>query len=175
MNLTRRFILTGLIASPAVVAIDRLMPVRSIVKPYATVWGVGWDLEVIEHQIWKPMSVAQFGGTNAIDQFREVTQWVYGFPVEASGQLLSDHWHPVPKKEHEMIVPSGLNCISVQCPLPSYLGHPVQVYAHGTTNVVSFGELNNWRSSQRPELNGVSSNEWAREHVALRRKYTGCV
>ena len=98
MSLTRRFVLTGLIAAPAVIAMARLMPVQSIIKPYATVWGVGWDLEVIEHQIWEPLSVAQFGGTNAIDQFREVTQWVYGFPVDTSSQPPLSHRHSVPKK-----------------------------------------------------------------------------
>ena len=80
--ITRRFVLTGLIAAPAVVAADKLMKVYSLPERYATVYGVGWDFEVIEHSIWHPMSVAYFGGTPAIDQFREVTDWVYAFPVE---------------------------------------------------------------------------------------------
>jgi hypothetical protein len=117
------------------------------------------------------MSVAQFGEPGgAIDQFREVTQWVYGFPVESSGQSPSDHWHSVPKK-YEMLAPSDQY---VQSSLPIHLARPVQVYVDGTTNITSFEELNIWRSSQRPELNGVYSNEWAHEHVALQRKHTGC-
>jgi hypothetical protein len=80
--ITRRFVLTGLVAAPAIIAADKLMKVHSLPERYATVYGVGWDLEVIEHPIWQPMSVAYFGGTPAIDQFREVTDWVYAFPVE---------------------------------------------------------------------------------------------
>ena len=81
--ITRRFVLTGLVAAPAVIAADKLMKVHSMPERYATVYGVGWDLEVIEHPIWQPMSVAHFGGTPAIDQFREVTAFVHAFPVES--------------------------------------------------------------------------------------------
>jgi hypothetical protein len=57
------------------------------------------DGEYIEHVIWEPMSVAHFGGTPAIDQFREVTDWVYSFPVQIdpiprSRRLLPDEIVP---------------------------------------------------------------------------------
>jgi len=92
MNLTRRFILTGLIASTAEVAIDRLMPVRSIVRPYATVWGVGWDLEVVEHVLWSPMSAMGFGSSEHIEKFREVTGFLYDVRVEPPYPNQNPHW-----------------------------------------------------------------------------------
>jgi hypothetical protein len=79
--LTRRFILGGLVAAPAVIAADKLMPVRSIIKPYATVWGVGWDLEVVEHVVWTPQDALMFSRHNALDKFREVTEVVYTKPI----------------------------------------------------------------------------------------------
>lgn len=80
--LTRRFILSGLVAAPAVIAADKLMPVRSIVKPYATVWGVGWDLKVVEHVVWTPQDALNFAGpTGFMDKFREVTEVVYTKPI----------------------------------------------------------------------------------------------
>ena len=82
MKMNRRFVLSGAIAAPAVIVIERLMPVRSIVKPYATVWGIGWDLEVIKHDLWEPISVAGFGNGPNFDKFREVTEWEWGFELE---------------------------------------------------------------------------------------------
>ena len=80
--LTRRFILGGLVAAPAVIAADKLMPVRSIIKPYATVWGVGWDLEVVEHVVWTPQDGLNFAGpTGFMDKFREITEVVYTKPI----------------------------------------------------------------------------------------------
>ena len=79
--LTRRFFVSGLVAAPAVIAADKLMPVRSIVKPYATVWGVGWDLEVVEHVVWTPQDALLFSRHNALDKFREVTEVVYTKPI----------------------------------------------------------------------------------------------
>lgn len=80
--ITRRFVLSGLVAAPAVIAADRLMKVHSLPQRYATVWGISHDLEIIEHPIWEPISVAAFGGSRAIEQFREVTEWEWGFPME---------------------------------------------------------------------------------------------
>ena len=80
--LTRRFFLSGLVAAPAVIAADKLMPVRSIIKPYATVWGVGWDLEVVEHVVWTPQDGLNFAGpTGFMDKFREITEVVYTKPI----------------------------------------------------------------------------------------------
>jgi len=97
MIASRRNFLAGfgsILAAPAVVRADNLMHVRSIVKPYATVWGVGWDLEVIEHAVWTPddaLRFARFGlGRDGINRFREVTEVVYAKPP--SPVLCSDHW-----------------------------------------------------------------------------------
>ena len=80
--LSRRFVLGGLISAPAVIAANKLMPVRSIVKPYATVWGVGWDLEVVEHVVWTPQDALNFHKFNGgIDKFREVTEITYSKPM----------------------------------------------------------------------------------------------
>jgi hypothetical protein len=92
--ITRRFVLTGLVAAPAVIAADKLMKAHSMPERYATVYGVGWDLEVIEHPIWQPMSVAHFGGTPAIDQFREVTAFVHAFSTKPMPEPVRlAHWH----------------------------------------------------------------------------------
>ena len=164
MSLTRRFVLTGLIAAPAVIAMARLMPVQSIIKPYATVWGVGWDLEVIEHQIWKPMSVAQFGSPGgAIDQFREVTQWVYGFPVDTSSQPPLSHWHSVPKKNRDPML------------APRKFDEPPVVLETGYTTIASFESLRHWRGAQRSDLGELNSQRWVQEQLAGERKYKGCV
>ena len=51
---TRRTFLIGAvstIAAPAVVKAESLMKVYSLPERYATVWGVGHDLEVIEHAV----------------------------------------------------------------------------------------------------------------------------
>lgn len=79
--LSRRFVLGGLISAPAVIAADKLMSVRSIVKPYATVWGVGWDLEVVEHQVWSQQEALGFAKWDGpLVNFREVTEIVYTKP-----------------------------------------------------------------------------------------------
>ena len=96
--LTRRWVLGGLIAAPAVIAANKLMPVHVIPERWATVWGVGWDLEVVEVPLWKPMSVAQFGGPEClgghIEKFREVTDWIYTNPsVSSVLPTHYPHWH----------------------------------------------------------------------------------
>jgi hypothetical protein len=61
------------------------MKLHRIPERYATVWGIGHDYEVIEHVLWEPTSVAQFGGPAChgghIEKFLEVTDWVYTAPV----------------------------------------------------------------------------------------------
>ncbi len=80
--ITRRFVLSGLVAAPAVIAADKLMPVHSLPKRYATVWGVGHDLEVVEHVVWDQQGALDFWKFNGgIDKFREVTDIVYGFKM----------------------------------------------------------------------------------------------
>ena len=79
--LTRRWVLGGLIAAPAVIAADKLMPVHVIPERYATVWGVGHNCEVIELALWKPTSAIEFGISEHMYKFQEVTDWVYTKPV----------------------------------------------------------------------------------------------
>ena len=74
------------------------MKLHQIPERWATVWGVGWDFEVVEVPLWKPMSVAQFGGSECvgghIDKFREVTKWVYtNPPVSLTPPTHYPHWH----------------------------------------------------------------------------------
>jgi hypothetical protein len=81
--LTRRWVLSGLVAAPAVIAADKLMPIHVIPERYATVWGVGHDYEVIELALWKPTSAIEFGVSEHCYKFREITDWVYTNPVGA--------------------------------------------------------------------------------------------
>jgi hypothetical protein len=74
------------------------MKLHQIPERWATVWGVGWDFEVVEVPLWKPMSVAQFGGSECvgghIDKFREVTEWVYtNPPASLTPPTKYPHWH----------------------------------------------------------------------------------
>jgi hypothetical protein len=89
--LTRRWVLGGLIAAPAVIAADKLMPVHVIPERYATVWGVGWDLEVVEHVVWTPNDAMKFARYDALDKFREVTEVVYTNPLPWP-LAYSNHW-----------------------------------------------------------------------------------
>lgn len=154
---TRRYVLTGIVAAPAVIAADHLMKVHSLPERYATVYGVGWDLEVIEHPIWEPMSVAYFGGTSAIDKFREVTDFVHSFPI--------DHL-PKPERLTHWNSDQGLD------PLVRWSG-PVVVKDNGFTNVCGYLGLYAWQESLRPDLNGRSSVEWIQEQIDNERKYGG--
>jgi hypothetical protein len=89
--LTRRWVLGGLIAAPAVIAADKLMPVHVIPERYATVWGVGWDLEVVEHVVWTPNDAMKFARYDALDKFREITEVVYTNPLPWP-LAYSSHW-----------------------------------------------------------------------------------
>jgi hypothetical protein len=100
--ITRRFVLTGLVAAPAVIAADKLMKVRSIPaiydQPYGTVYGVGWDLEVVEFQVWtkqEAMNFAKFG-RGGIDLFREITDIVYHVPMEPLPMNINSNFHSDP-------------------------------------------------------------------------------
>ena len=132
--ITRRFVLTGLIAAPAVIAAEKLMPVHSLPKPYATVWGVGWNLEVVEHVIWEPTSVMAFGMSDALDKFREVTSWEYDFPVKPfKGFYTPDyapHWYSRPETRFDKPVDDS----------------------RGITNIVSYGRLDEWVAAQPKKL-----------------------
>ena len=160
MNLSKRSFLTGLIAAPAVIAADKLMAVRSIVKPYATVWGVGWDLEVVEHSIWTPKDALYFARSwnGGITKFREVTEVVYAKPNPLP-ILRMDHWterrNPAKDwfdKERKAIVDE----------------------ATGFTNVAGYYALKEWQANQRPDLEPPGSMDWAYESIKLERQASVC-
>ena len=101
MITSRRGFLSGLagaIFAPAIVRADSLMKLHQIPERWATVWGVGWDYEVVEVPLWKPMSVGPFGASEClgghIDKFREVTDWVYtNPPASITPPTRYPHWH----------------------------------------------------------------------------------
>lgn len=146
--LTRRFVLTGLIAAPAVIAADKLMPVHSLPERYATVWGVGHNLEVVEHVIWEPISIMAFGMSDDIDKFREITTWEWGFPVEPMPTVYKN-----PRKGYAID------------PLARF-DKPVDDN-RGVTNITTTSQQNAWRESLRPDLGSHYSKEWAEEVMRL--------
>jgi len=132
--------LTSLFAAPAIVRADSLMKLHQIPERWATVWGVGWDFEVVEVPLWKPISVAQFGGSECvgghIDKFREVTEWVYTKPEASMAPILhrsnpARDWFA---KERRAIVDD----------------------ATGFTNVAGYHALKDWQKEQM-----TVRSEWA--------------
>lgn len=153
--ITRRFILTGAVAAPAVIAFNKLMPVRSIVKRYATVWGVGHDLEVIEHVVWDQKDALGFARPwGPIEKFREITDVVYEFDIPPLSPPVISHW----TERSDIRTPHNL------------LDKNVVVRENGFTNVVTFSQQNAWRESLRPDLNGRLSVEWVQEQIAKARE-----
>jgi hypothetical protein len=151
--ITRRFVLSGLVAAPAVIAADKLMPVHSLPKRYATVWGVGHDLEVVEHVVWDQQGALDFWKFNGgIDKFREVTDIVYGFKMPPLPKPVTQpHWHVDPLAR---------------------FGRPVDD-SRGIPNITGYNQLNAWRESLRPDLDGRDSVEWIQEQIKAERKFLG--
>lgn len=150
---TRRFVLTGMIAAPAVIAADRLMPVRTIVQRYATVYGVGHDLEVVEWIAWDVNDALRFATTRGgIDQFREVTDVVYGFDMPPLPPAPAGHW-------------------SYTIDPFNAMKRNVEVMENGFTTVSGYSKINEWRESLRPDLGGQFSKEWIDEMLAEERKF----
>jgi hypothetical protein len=141
--INRRFIIKGLVAAPAIIAADRLMAVHSIVDRYATVYGIGLDGEYIEHVIWEPMSVAHFGGTPAIDQFREVTDWVYSFPVQID---------PIPRSRRllpdEIVPPNTISTSDYRIFATRRYERIPATRPDGTTEIATFAALKTWVAEQ---------------------------
>jgi hypothetical protein len=155
MNPSRRFFLSGLVAAPAVIAADKLMPVRSIVKPYATVWGVGWDLEVVEHVIWTPKDVLNFAkfGQGGIDKFREVTEVVHAKPqAPLTPMYRPEDWQQRKTAAQEWFIKERKALVGE---------------ATGFTNVAGYWELKEWQASQRPDLEPPGSMDWAYENIRM--------
>ena len=100
-------------------------------KPYATVYGVGHDLQPIQHEIWHPMSVAEFGGSPEIEQFLEVTSWEWGFEMPPIRYWPETHinWN--------------------QRKLDRFSG-PAKVQEGGFTNIVSLQALEDFRKASEP-------------------------
>ena len=154
----RRFFISGFVTTAAIASVSKLIPaVAAEPQPYATVYGVGWDNEVIEHVIYQPMSVAQFGGTPAIDKFREVTAFVHAFPVEPMPNIRDWIW------EYE---------VPIHDPLKKW-SKPVEVQSNGFTNIVGYQAMDDWRDSLRPDLDGHTSVEWVQEQLEGYRKFGG--
>jgi hypothetical protein len=90
--ITRRGVISGLIslfAAPAIVRADSLMKISP--QRYATVWGVDRFGNVVKYALFRPMSVMEFGASDAIDDFAEVTGWEYNFPT-APIKPVASHW-----------------------------------------------------------------------------------
>lgn len=71
--------LASLIAAPLVVRAESIMKISP--QRYATVWGVDRFGNVVEHPLFDPISILDFGRSPAIEKFAEVTDWEYDFPV----------------------------------------------------------------------------------------------
>jgi len=154
MLISRRFVLTGMISAPAVIAADRLMPVRSIVKRYATVYGVGHDLEVIEWIAWSSEDALRFANLRGpIEMFREVTDIVYGFDMP-----------PLPEPATGVHQEKQVDPISAA-------NVAVEVQSNGFSNVTSYSKLNEWRDSLRPDYDGHLDHRWVQEQLAAYRKF----
>jgi len=150
MTTRRTFILGAgsLVAAPAIVKAENLMKVYSLPTRYATVWGVGHDLEVIEHVVWSPAEALQFA-QGPLYKFREVTDVVYGFDMPSL---------PVPAKFQ------GTQQEAVLKP-PAFLDNKTVVQENGVTNLVTFSEQRKWRISLRPDLDGPYGTRWVQEQI----------
>ena len=149
--LTRRLVLGGLVAAPAVVKFENIMRVYSLPERYATVWGVGHNLEVIEHVVWSKENALMFA-KRQLYNFREVTDVIYEFDMPPIPDPVQSHW---------------TQRQSVQDPL-SVLGKSPVVQEDGFTDIVTFRSMNAWRESLRPDLGGRSSDEWIQNEIRLR-------
>lgn len=148
---TRRTFLIGagsIIAAPAVVRAESLMRVYSLPQRYATVWGVGHDLEVIEHVVWSQADALLFA-RGPLYKFREVTDVVYGFDMPPLPAPAQSHW-----TEREPVLKP-----------PAFLDNKTVVQENGFTNVVTFSEQYEWRKSLRPDLGDPWSEKWVQEQI----------
>jgi hypothetical protein len=156
--LNRRFFISGIVTTTAAVTASQFLPAEWP-KPYATVYGVGWDLEVVEHDVWTQQDALKFAkfGVGGIDLFREITDIVYNVPME-----------PLPETYKNS---RGAYAID---PLLSR-SKPVQVQDNGFTNITSFRQIWAWQDSLRPDLPrdfyGDQSVEWVQHQIKCERDY----
>jgi len=162
--------LVGMIAAPAIVRADSLMKLHQIPERWATVWGVGWDLEVVEVPLWEPMSVSQFGGSSHqgghIEKFREVTDWVYEKPqppvASVTAHWVERKWPVVPK--NTIATYKYGEYVAAQLK-----GNGPIEKDNGTTRIMGFREMKDWCAQQRPDLGHPSSEKWMDEQIRLER------
>jgi hypothetical protein len=155
--LTRRWVLGGLIAAPAVIVADKLMPVHVIPERYATVWGVGWDLEVVEHVVWTPNDALYFAryriGGDGINKFREITDVVYTKPqAPLTPMYRPKDWQQRKTAAQEWFVKERKAIVDETT---------------GFTNVAGYGALKEWQANQRPDLAPPGSMDWAYESIRM--------
>jgi hypothetical protein len=95
--ITKRFFISGIVTTAAVASASQFLPVEWP-KPYATVYGVGWDFEVVEHDVWTQQDALKFAkfGIGGIDRFREITEIVYHAPMEPMPININRNWSTEP-------------------------------------------------------------------------------
>jgi hypothetical protein len=158
MIASRRGFLAGvgsILAAPAIVRADSLMKLHHIPERYATVWGVGHDLEVVEHVIWTPKEALNFArfGRNGIDKFLEVTDVVYTKPqAPLTPMYRPKDWQQRKTAAQEWFVKERKAIVDE---------------ATGFTNVAGYWELREWQASQRPDLEPPGSMDWAYESIRM--------
>jgi len=155
--ITKRFFISGIVMTSAVVTASQFLPVEWP-KPYATVYGVGWDLEVVEHEVWTQQDALKFAkfGVGGINLFREITDIVYNVSME-----------PLPE--------TYKNSRGAYAHDPLWRrSKPVQVQENGFTNIVGFKAIWDWQNSLRPDVAREYGNwdcEWAREQTIAELDY----
>ena len=155
--INRRFFISGIVSASAVASASQFLPVEWP-KPYATVYGVGWDLEVVEHEVWTQQDALNFAkfGIGGIDRFREITDIVYHVSME-----------PLPETY------KNLRSAYADDPLWRW-SKPVQVQENGFTNITSFRQIWDWQNSLRPDVARTYGDwdcEWAREQALAEQDY----
>lgn len=153
---TRRFFISGIVTTSALASASQFLPVEWP-KPYATVYGVGWNLEVVEHEVWTQKDALTFAkfGHGGIDLFREITEIVYHVPMK-----------PLPGKMtwRQDTLSDQLKRFSL----------PVTVLGNGFTNIVGFKAIWDWQNSLRPDVAreyGDWNCEWAKEQALAEQDY----
>jgi hypothetical protein len=174
--ISRRFFISGIVTTAALASASQYIPaMASEPQLYATVYGVGWDLEVIEHHIYEPMSVAQFGGTPAIDKFREVTAFVHAFPVEPMPETYNNSAY-LARYGTTLGIPAetistheyGEHAMKERTKQIAYWQKET-VKEDGFTRIMGYQEMQDWRKSLRPDLE-FRGKEWMEIQVKAEKE-----
>jgi hypothetical protein len=178
--INRRFFISGIVSASAVASASQFLPVEWP-KPYATVYGVGWDLEVVEHDVWTQQDALNFAdfGRGGIDRFREITEIVYHVPMEPlpekaswgnsnwpprdplsrfrykideRGHVIGPSHDPHGDKEPRYFV-SDMEQRTARSRDPNDIWYfDRAVKDDGFTHIMGYQEMNDWRDSLRPDL-----------------------